>query len=64
MLPNRGCKPIYSNTERGSHLLRHTTAPCIICEPFFIDDDQVKSEDVVNAYIEGIKHAIKRFNKG
>ena len=26
--------------ERGAHLLKFTTAPCVICEPFFIDNDK------------------------
>lgn len=25
--------------DRGGYLLRYTVAPCIICEPFFIDND-------------------------
>jgi len=26
--------------ERGGYLLRYTGAPCVIAEPFFIDNDQ------------------------
>lgn len=34
----RGIKPKHSE-DRGGYLLRYTKAPCIICEPFFIDND-------------------------
>lgn len=37
-LPNRGSKPKTSE-DRGGYLLRYTDAPCIIVEPFFIDND-------------------------
>ncbi len=38
-LPDRGIK---SRTveDRGGHLLRYTYAPCVIAEPFFIDNDE------------------------
>jgi len=38
-LPDRGIK---SRTveDRGGHLLRYTHAPCVIVEPFFIDNDK------------------------
>jgi len=35
---DRGVKPKHSE-DRGGYLLRTTHAPCIICEPFFIDND-------------------------
>ena len=38
-LPNRGIKPRNSE-ERGGYLLRYTWAPCVIAEPFFIDNDR------------------------
>ncbi len=38
-LPNRGLKPRTAE-DRGGYLLRYTKAPCIIAEPFFIDNDQ------------------------
>ncbi len=38
-LPDRGIKPKTSE-DRGGYLLRYTKAPCIIAEPFFIDNDQ------------------------
>lgn len=36
--PNRGIKPKTAE-DRGGYLLRYTVAPCIIAEPFFIDND-------------------------
>jgi N-acetylmuramoyl-L-alanine amidase len=38
-LRDRGVKPKTSE-DRGGHLLRYTKAPCVIAEPFFIDNDQ------------------------
>jgi len=37
-LPNRGAKP-KTVEDRGGTLLRGTKAPCVIAEPFFIDND-------------------------
>ncbi len=37
-LQDRGIKP-KSVEDRGGTLLRHTNAPCVISEPFFIDND-------------------------
>ena len=37
-LPNRGIKPKTAE-DRGGPLLRYTEAPCVIAEPFFIDND-------------------------
>lgn len=37
-LPDRGIKPI-TGTERGGAQLRGTVAPCVIAEPFFIDNN-------------------------
>lgn len=58
-LPNRGVKPRTSE-DRGGYLLRYTKAPCIIVEPFFIDNDKdlvVAQRDIdglVCAYINAI----------
>ena len=38
-LRDRGLKPKTSE-DRGGNLLRYTKAPCVIAEPFFIDNDQ------------------------
>jgi len=35
---NRGTKPRTAE-DRGGYLLRYTQAPCVISEPFFIDND-------------------------
>jgi len=59
MLPDRGTKP-RKEKDRGGHLLRHTKAPCIIVEPFFIDNDREYEivrdnlDGLVRGYIEGI----------
>jgi N-acetylmuramoyl-L-alanine amidase len=37
-LPNRGVKPKTAE-DRGGYLLCYTKAPCVIAEPFFIDND-------------------------
>lgn len=37
-LPDRGIKPRTAE-DRGGYLLRYTMAPCVISEPFFIDND-------------------------
>lgn len=37
-LPDRGIKP-RGVEDRGGYLLRYTKAPCVIIEPFFIDND-------------------------
>lgn len=58
-LPNRGIKPKTSE-ERGGYLLRYTHAPCIIAEPFFIDNLKdlntaiVREEQLIAAYKEFI----------
>lgn len=37
-LKNRGIRD-KKDADRGAHLLKFTKAPCVICEPFFIDND-------------------------
>lgn len=57
---DRGIKP-RSAEERGGYLLRYTQAPCVIGEPFFIDNDEelanAKSRRryLVKAYLEAIE---------
>lgn len=54
-LPDRGIKPVDSE-GRGGHLLKQTNAPCVIAEPFFIDNDadlgraQERFNELVDAY--------------
>ena len=38
-LSNRGIKP-KTTEDRGGYLLRYTDAPCVIAEPFFIDNNR------------------------
>lgn len=58
-LKDRGIKP-KTTEDRGGSLLKNTAAPCVIAEPFFIDNDsdlQVakdKQGDLVQAYAAGI----------
>jgi len=58
-LKNRGIKPKKSE-DRGGYLLRYTNAPCVISEPFFIDNDsdlQIvtdKRKKLIKAYAMGI----------
>lgn len=58
-LRNRGVKPKTSE-DRGGYLLKKTVAPCVIAEPFFIDNDsdlKVASDNraaLAKAYAEGI----------
>lgn len=59
-LPNRGIKPKTAE-DRGGYLLRYTKAPCVISEPFFIDNDidlaraQEKIDDLAQAYAKAIE---------
>jgi len=58
-LRDRGIKP-KSAEDRGGYLLRNTKAPCIIAEPFFIDNDsdlaraQEDMDGLVAAYANAI----------
>ena len=53
--------------QRGGSLLRHTEAPCVICEPFFIDHDGDLEKatrrriSLANAYAAAIDEAAGRF---
>ena len=38
-LKSRGIRK-KTDADRGAHLLKFTNAPCVICEPFFIDNDR------------------------
>jgi len=63
---DRGIKPKTSE-DRGGYLLRYTNAPCIIAEPFFIDNDEeylkarelFDSGELTSAYCECIDSALK-----
>jgi len=59
-LKNRGTKPKTAE-DRGGNLLKNTDAPCVIAEPFFIDNnDDLKTatdkrDALVKAYATGIE---------
>ena len=63
---DRGVKP-KSSEDRGGYLLKETNAPCIICEPFFIDNDadfgfaqmMFKQGEMTVAYCEAINEAVQ-----
>jgi N-acetylmuramoyl-L-alanine amidase len=61
-LRDRKTKP-KKEGDRGGHLLRFTQAPCVICEPFFVDNDSdlaVASRrkiGLANAYAAAIDEA-------
>ncbi len=63
-LKNRGIKPIGSE-DRGGYLLKNTSAPCVISEPFFIDNNQDlktatdKRELLIKAYAKSIEAIAK-----
>ena len=59
-LKNRGIKPKTAE-DRGGYLLKNTVAPCVIVEPFFIDNNEDlktvtdKRNLLVKAYANGIE---------
>lgn len=64
-LRDRGVKPRGSMMDRGGHLLRHTKAPCVIAEPFFISNDfdleraLTRMSALTHAYADGIASYVK-----
>ena len=61
-LKDRGIKPKGSE-DRGGYLLKKTNAPCVIAEPFFIDNDEdlrvatENREALIQAYVQTIEQA-------
>ncbi len=59
-LPDRGIQP-RTTEDRGGYLLRYTRAPCVIAEPFFIDNDadlaraQADPDALAAAYAQAIE---------
>lgn len=59
-LVDRGIKA-KTTEDRGGYLLKQTNAPCLIAEPFFIDNNndleiaQTRRTELVNAYVESIQ---------
>ena len=62
-LRDRGILPRHSE-DRGGYLLFKTDAPCVICEPFFIDNDSDiqkvadNYEFLVTAFVNSIKETM------
>ncbi|MCP4503027.1 MAG: N-acetylmuramoyl-L-alanine amidase, partial [Deltaproteobacteria bacterium] len=62
-LADRGIKPKHSE-DRGGYLLRETNAPCVLAEPFFIDNNkdlkiaQANHSDLVRAYADAINEML------
>jgi N-acetylmuramoyl-L-alanine amidase len=57
-LRNRGLKAV-GLEGRGGYLLAHTEAPCLIAEPFFIDNDAdlavaIGADALADAYVRAI----------
>lgn len=63
-LRNRGTLPRHTE-DRGGYLLRHTLAPAVICEPFFIDNhvDFKVADEHYEALVNGYVNAIVKVNK-
>ena len=61
-MTDRGLKPI-KNRDRGAYLLRKTDAPCVIIEPFFIDNDNDFNvgKEKKDEYAKAIALAIKKY---
>ncbi len=59
-LPDRGIKAKRSE-DRGGYLLRYTDAPCVIAEPFFIDNNSDLKTASINrdALVEAYANAIR-----
>lgn len=63
-LKDRGVKG-KSSEDRGGYLLRYTNAPCVLCEPFFIDNDDDYEvvvdnyDDLVMAYVNSINEVYR-----
>lgn len=59
-LDDRGIKGIDSE-DRGGYLLKNVSAPIVLCEPFFIDNEfdlmTANGSDLAGAYIRAIKSA-------
>lgn len=64
-LPDRGLKSKQVE-DRGGSLLKYTNAPCIICEPFFINNNldfskgSFDMDDLSEAYGQAIIEAVQK----
>lgn len=67
-LPDRRTKP-KTDSDRGAGVLKFTHAPCVICEPFFIDNDsdldtaQRRRKSLSAAYARAIDQAATELAK-
>ena len=63
-LPNRGIKPKTAE-DRGGYLLRYTNAPCVIAEPFFIDNDSdlAKAQEDIEGLAEVYAKAVDQISE-
>ncbi len=68
-LKDRGTKA-KTVEDRGGYLLYNTKSPCVIAEPFFIDNDKEfnqvaveQREDLVNAYVSAISEVAALFDE-
>lgn len=68
--PSRGIKGRDHNRakkifERGAYLMKYVKAPCVICEPFFIDNDAeldfalLHTSELALAYLKGIEESLE-----
>lgn len=63
-LPDRGIKPRTSE-DRGGYLLKYTNVPCVIAEPFFIDndDDLAKAQNDLEGFAQIYANAIDEISQ-
>lgn len=63
-LPNRGIKPKASE-DRGGYLLRYAKSPCVIAEPFFIDndDDLARAQEDIDGLTAAYAAAIDEISR-
>ena len=64
-LPDRGIQPL-GYTDRGNALVRLTNAPCVILEPFFIDNpkDLATARQNLQGMARGIADSVKDWVSG
>jgi N-acetylmuramoyl-L-alanine amidase len=67
-LTDRGIKS-KTTEDRGGYILKQTNAPCLISEPFFIDNNsdletaESKRTGLVNAYVKSIQKIARTLSK-
>jgi len=67
-LTDRGIKA-KTTEDRGGYLLKQTNAPCLISEPFFIDNNndlevaESKRTELVDAYVRSIQKIARTLSK-